>query len=438
MRPKNELFRVQKTGLFTNLDQIIDSYHPLAQLAGAIHWERFDEQFGKLYTRKGRPGIPTRLMVALHYLKHTYNESDETVVRRMVENPYWQFFCGFNEFLHKAPIDRSSMSRWRKMVGKSGLEVLLQETLAVAYELKHLRKSQLDDVVVDTTVQEKNISFPTDAKLINKAREQVVKAAQKRGIDLRQSYVRVGKTELAQYSRYAHAKQFKRARRSLRRLKTYLGRVIRDVQRKCDSIDSEFSELLQRAVKIHNQKKSSKNKIYSWHEPKVDCISKGKAHKRYEFGCKVSLMTTSRSHWIVGCIAHHGGPYDGHTLPEVLEHTKRITGRLPSNVYADKGYRRKKADMPALGSVQLHIPGTKRGKTKRQIRLLRKRSSIEPIIGHMKHDHRMARNFLKGVEGDHFNALLAASGKNLSKLLALVALSPYFFQIFWYLSFTNA
>lgn len=418
-KPKQELFRA-------SLVDLINSNHPLVKLANAMNWKRFDQEFEKCYSQKlGRPGLPTRVMVALHYLKHAFNVSDEVVVERFKENVYWQYFCGYAFFEHERPCVPTALVEWRKRIGRDGMEMMLQETLAVAMELGFLKGKELSEVTVDTTVQEKNIAFPTDAKLLNKSRERLVKVAKESGVDLRQNYSRVGKSALAQYGRYAHAKQFKRAKKSLRKLKTFLGRVARDVRRNLNLESKSLRLELQLAEQLLLQEKGSKNKIYSLHEPSVDCISKGKAHKRYEFGCKVSLATTTTGNWIVGSMAHHGAPFDGHTLSDVIAGVERIVGAKPKDVFVDKGYRGSQKLNP---QVRVHISGTKRGKNKRQLRLLRRRSAIEPIIGHTKSENRLGRNFLKGVNGDHFNALLAASGRNMCKLLALIFLFQFFVQ----------
>ena len=249
-----------------------------------------DEVFGETFCPdQGRPGISTRLIVSLHYLKYTHNLSDDDVVSAWVENPYWQYLRGMKYFEHDLPIHPSSMTRWRKRIGEAGAEELLKETIEAGLRLKAVKSYQLKRVNIDTTVQEKNIRFPTDARSYDRARQRLVKAARLRNIALRQNYNRLSKQLLAQQSRYAHAKQMKRARRRTKKLRTYLGCVIRDIERKDPQPDSELQSLLDIATRIRNQEKKDKNKIYSVHEPAVECISKGKAHKRYEFGCKVSV-----------------------------------------------------------------------------------------------------------------------------------------------------
>jgi len=269
----------------------------LVRLARAINWPFLEEQFGAVYTDGvGRPPLPTRLMAGLAILKHTYNLSDEAVCALWIENPYYQYFCGEEFFQHELPLDRSSMTNWRKRMGKERLQALLQESLAVATRTGAMKPSDLARVVIDTAVQPKNITFPTDAKLVNRAREKLVKLAKRLGVKLRQSYARVGKIELIQHQRYAHARQFKRARKAVRKLKTYLGRVIRDIKRKIaddDFLQTKFAWPLNLASRVRDQERGQRGpKVYSLHAPEVEWIGKGKPHKPYEFDVKVSVATT--------------------------------------------------------------------------------------------------------------------------------------------------
>ena len=288
------------------LDKILNGEHPLVQLADQIPWSQFDETIEPCYAENvGRPGCDTRLMIGLLFLKHAFDESDESVVARWVENPYWQFFCGFCHMQHDCPIDPSSLSKWRKRVGADRLEKMLEVTIQVAMKIGLLKQTQATRVNVDTTVQEKAIAFPTDARLYHKMRVALVRQAQRMGIPLRQSYRFVGKRALFRQGRYAHARQMRRAARMTRKLKTYLGRVVRDIQRKMADYGDPLSQQaleaqLRLAERLLAQTRTSRNKLYSIHAPEVECIAKGKAHKRYEFGCKASFVTTSKNNWIVG------------------------------------------------------------------------------------------------------------------------------------------
>jgi IS5 family transposase len=417
MQPKDRSNAGRQLGFFqTRLDDLIDVQHPLCKLADAIDWSVFNAEFGALYVESvGRPGLPIRMMVGLHYLKYTYDLSDQGVLAGFLENPYWQYFCGNEYFEHSLPLDESSLTRWRKRIGAGGVEKLLLETLETAKRGKQLTSSHLERVNVDTTAQEKAIAFPTDSRLYYKMLLHLVKLAKRHGIALRQSYVRIGKKALTKQGRYGHARQLKRARREQRKLKTYLGRVVRDIDRKAAGTDRELREKLAMAQRLLGQQRYDSNKLYSVHAPEVECISKGKAHKKYEFGCKVAVVSTSKDNWAVGIEALHGNPYDGHTLEGSLRQVERLTGVQPASAYVDKGYR---GNTGTVNNTEVHIARS-RGKSMSRNQWLwyKRRSAIEPIIGHLKSDCRMDRNRLKGKEGDRINALLAASGYNMRKLL---------------------
>ena len=430
MKPKKSPTHDRQQDLFrAELVQIINPKHPLVKLARTVNWDRLGDVFGATYSPdQGRPALSTRLMVSLHYLKYMYNLSDEDVVAEWVENPYWQHLSGMKFFEHELPINPSSMTRWRNRIGESGAEELLKETIETGLTMKAVKVSQLARVNVDTTVQEKDIRFPTDARLYDRARERLVKSAKARGISLRQNYNRKSKKLLCRQSRYTHARQMRRAMACTRKLKTYLGRVIRDIERKCPQPDRDLQLLLTTAKQIVTQKKHDKNKVYSVHEPLVECISKGKAHKRYEFGCKVSVAATSRGGWFVGALACHGNPYDGHTLTETLDQVTRIARSL-HHVFVDRGYRGHGYD----GDIKVHIDKLRRGRTARSLwRWMKRRAAIEPGIGHLKREHRMDRNRLKGIEGDRINAILCAAGMNFQKLRRFAAafLHPFVMGFF--------
>jgi IS5 family transposase len=415
MKPKESPVKERQGNLFrVELSRIVNRGHGLVKLAGAVDWNRLEEMFGSTYCPdNGRPGVSTRLMVALHYLKYTHNLSDEDVVACWVENPYWQYFSGMKWFEHEVPINPSSMTRWRKRIGEAGAEELLRETIEAGLKIKAVKPHQLKRVNVDTTVQEKEIRFPTDPRLYDRARQRLVDAAKDRDIALRQNYNRKSKHLLHKQNRYAHAHQMQRARRCTRRLKTYLGRVIRDIERKYPQPDEQLQDLLDIGTKIFRQQMRDKNKTYSVHAPEVECISKGKAHKRYEFGCKVSVAATSRGGWFLGAMAVHGNPYDGHTLSDALSQVERITSR-PDHAFVDRGYRGHGYE----GSVEVHVDKRRRGRTAKSLwRWMKRRAAIEPGIGHLKREHRMDRNRLKGKEGDCINAILSAAGMNFSKLI---------------------
>ncbi len=426
MKPKERRDGGQADLLRSRLDAILDMDHALVKLSRTIDWSFLEERFGAVYEDKpGRPPLPTRLMAGLAILKHTYDLSDEVLCERWVENPYYQFFCGEEFFQHRLVFDRSSLTRWRQRMGEEKLQALLQESLAVATKTKAIKPSDLNRVIVDTTVQPKNVMFPTDARLLNRAREILVRLAKGAGIKLRQSYGRVGKFALIQHQRYAHAKQFKRAKKALRTLRTYLGRVIRDIGRKFDGnvglLDGiALERMLARARQVLNQKQGQRGpKIYSLHAPEVECIGKGKAHRPYEFGVKVSVATTL-AHAKGGQFVTHvkslpGNPYDGHTLKTVIPDMEAMVGNIIERMLLDRGYRGHNA--PPDYKFRVFISGQKRRVTPKIKRELRRRSAVEPIIGHLKSEHRMGRNYLWHRNGDAANAVLAAAGYNFRRLI---------------------
>jgi IS5 family transposase len=404
------------------LVNLIDLRHPLVQLAQKIDWQACQTRFDALYASGiGRPGHPIRLMVGLQLLKHTSNLSDEEVVAVWVENPYWQHFCGEQYFCHDFPIDPSLMTGFRKRIGQAGCEFILGLTVTAGLATRTVAKTSLATVNVDTTVQDKAVAFPTDARLLHKARVALVRRAKKSGIELRQSYERVGKAAFVRSQRYAHARQMNRAKAQTRKLRTYLGRVIRDIERKAqgnEALQEHFTRLLQVTRRIHSQPRKRAEgdppKLYSVHAPEVECIAKGKAHKQYEFGVKVGIVSTSKESFVIGAKSLPGNPYDGHTLKECIEQAERVSGIKPQEAYTDRGYRGHGCN---TGTFKVWIAGTKRGVTAAIHRKLKRRNAVEPVIGHMKSDGRLARNFLKGVEGDAMNALLCGAGHNMRKIL---------------------
>jgi IS5 family transposase len=409
----------------SRLDQIIDLRHPLVKLARETDWAFLEQTFGEAYTDgPGQPPLPTRLMAGLIILKYTHNLSDEALCERWVENPYYQYFCGEEFFQHKLVLDRSSLSNWRKRMGEEKVKALLQESLSIATKTGAVKPSQLSEVIIDTTVQPKNVMFPTDARLLNRAREILVRLAKTCSVELRQSYARVGKFALINHQRYAHAKQFKRANRALKTLRTYLGRVIRDIARKIEGDvwlkEMVFGPILSLARRVRDQKQHSRGpKVYSLHAPEVECIGKGKAHRPYEFGVKVSVTTTLK-HPKGGQFVTHvkslpGNPYDGHTLATVIPDMEALVGNTIMRAFADKGYRGHNA--PPEYKFRVFIAGQKRRITPKIRREMRRRSAVEPVIGHLKAEHRMGRNYLWYRQGDAINAVLAAAGYNFSLLL---------------------
>ena len=415
MRPMREQDQPQREMFQIDLEQLIDMSHPLVGLGRCIDWPSFEQTMGSTYhPTHGAPGIATRLMVALHYLKYQLDLSDEDVVAAWVENPYWQHFSGERYFQHRAPIDASSMTRWRQRLGEAGAEQMLRATIETGIKMGAIRPAQLKRINVDTTVETKAIRFPTDARLYNRCRERLVKMARREGLAIKQSYQHVGRRLLMQSSRYAHARQIKRARACTRKLKTQLGRVVREIERQTFTPSAKLAKLLDTAHRIYAQQRHDKNKIYSVHEPEVACIAKGKAGKQYEFGNKVSVAVSSRGGWFVGAKSFPGNPYDGHTLAEQMKQVDNLIGDSVSQVHVDMGYR----GHDYGGGVTVHVDKRGRGRTPRALwRWMKRRAAVEPSIGHLKQEHRLERNRLKGVEGNAINAILSTAAMNFHKLL---------------------
>lgn len=424
MTPK-KTNKAPELDLFRNkLSNILDQRHALYKLAAYINWQTFEDEFGPLYCdHNGTPGKPIRLMVGLEYLKQTYALSDDQVVVRWVENPYWQYLCGEDYFQYEMPIDPSSLTRFRQRIGESGCEKLLAESIQAGLKSGTVKERDFKRVTVDTTVQEKAVTFPTDSKLLNRSRERLVKLCQRNSIKLRQTYVRKGPQAALKASRYAHAKQMKRMHRQVRTLRTYLGRVVRDIERQIaddPELQAVFAEELAMARRLLAQEKHSKHKLYSLHAPEVECLSKGKAHKRYEFGVKASITSTNKSNFIVGGQSLPGTPYDGHTLQDALAQTRRLTHTEIDEAFVDRGYRGHSEQI-----TPVYISGQRRGiKTRSLKKRLKRRQAIEPVIGHLKSDGRLDRNYLQGTVGDAMNVLLCCAGHNLRLILRHL-------RIFW-------
>lgn len=402
--------------LFMNrLSNLLNPKDALCILASQINWAAFEEAFAEHYVDgPGQPPKAIRLMVGLMMLQHMHGLSDEQVVQQWVHNPYWQYFCGYDYLQWELPADGSSLTRWRGRLGEEGLEKILAETVVTAVKTKTVAAQDLKRVIVDTTVMEKNIRFPTDSQLLNKAREKLVSMAKKYGVALRQTYVRVGATAALKAARYAHAKQFKRMKQQVKALKNYLGRTVREVERKitqvtqASAVQKKFAELLAMANRLLLQKKDSKDKLYSLHAPEAYCIAKGKVGKPYEFGCKVSLVLTHKQGLALSSQALHENQYDGHSLNRSLQKAEAIAKAEIDQAFVDKGYKGHDSK-----EKQVYIAGQKRGMTKVLKKHLKRRSAIEPHIGHMKSEGKLRRNYLKGSIGDSLNALLCAIGHNL-------------------------
>ena len=433
------------------LDQMIDLRHALAVLTRRMPWPVIEASLAPVIAHRdrkgrqvdgadlfgpsvavagagvsnaGRPRLPIRLMVALLYLKHAYNESDESLVERWAQDVYFQFFSGQDSFEPRVPCDAAQISRFRRVLGEAGVEQLLKTTIEAAVDMGAVKKAEFERVIVDTTVQQKAIAYPTDSRLLEVARKKVARMAKRAGIQLKQTHENEGKTLSRRGGGYAHAKQFKRLKAVLKRQRTILGRLVREVRRKmadlADDARARLDTWVQRAERIHRQQPKSKNKLYALHAPEAECISKGKARQPYEFGVKVSLAVTHQHGLMVGARSFPGNPYDGHTLAAQIEQTNNLLqdiGVKPTTAIVDLGYRGVDKD---LAPVEVIHRGKFKSMTPKQKTWLRRRQAIEPLIGHTKADHRMDRCWLKGADGDALNAVLCAAGFNIRWLLRAI------------------
>lgn len=441
----------------SRIDSMIDLRSPLAVLATRIPWARIEavltpkfeheDRAGQVVqgqdllgatvalvgagrSNAGRPKTPIRLMASLLYLKHSFNLSDEELCQRWGENVLWQFFSGMAYYEHRPPCDPTQIGRFRRDLGEDGLEQLLKATIDTAVVMGAVEPQALERVIVDTTVQEKAIAHPVDSRLLEIARHKVVSAAKRAGIALKQTFAKAGKELRRKAGGYAHAKQFRRLQRTVKRQRTILGIVMREVQRKLAAADfagtsakalAELMMWLERAERVRTQRRHDKNKLYAMHAPEVECIGKGKARKPYEFGVKNAVVVSHQHGLMLGARTFPGNPYDGHILSAVLEQAANLTQDLSitiRQVVVDLGFRGVDADNP--GKEIIH-----RGKFKnlspQQRGWLRRRQAVEPAIGHLKSDHRLDRCWLQGAMGDALHAISCAAGYNLRWLLRAVA-----------------
>ena len=398
--------------LLPGLKEQLSSKHPLYILANQVDWSFFDEHFKKHYREDfGRPALPIRLMVSLLILKHLRNLSDESMVEQWAENAYYQYFSGAVFFTPGPPCEASELVHFRNRIGAEGIELILKESIRI-----NGKDGREDKASVDTTVQEKNISYPTDNKLHRKIIKKCVAMADKEGIELRQSYKRTLKRLGIDQRFRSHPKNAKKARRADRKVKTIAGRLLRELIRKLPA--SMYAEDLALFQRVLEQKRNDKNKVYSLHEPDVLCISKGKEHKKYEFGSKISIALTQTTGVIIGALNIAGNQYDGHTLEAVLEQQKRLSGQTLSEIFVDRGYR----GVTKVGQKMIHSPKIfskkiSRYKQKKLRKGFSRRAAIEPVIGHLKANYRLSRNFYKGIKGDAINVMLAAAAMNFKRMI---------------------
>jgi len=424
-KKQRDLFR-------TMLIDFIDNRHELVLLADKMDWGYFEKEFSPFYSQTGRPSMPIRLMVGCLMLKRIYNLGDETLAEAWKMNPYMQYFCGMAHFEHKFPCDPSDLVHFRKRIGEKGVEKIFTYSVLV-----HGEKAQEKQVLSDTTVQENNTTFPTDAKLAKKVIDKCNVLAQREGVDQRQSYARVSKQLVRDTFNPKHPKRAVKARKASKKLRTIAGRLIRELERELTSDRLALhQEKLDLYKQIINQKRTDKNKIYSIHKPFTSCIAKGKAHKQYEFGNKVGLLTTSKTLIITAIKAFAGNPHDSKTIEPLLEQAKENDLTLPQEVVYDRGGRGKRQ----IGNAIISTPDSRPLKRdtayqrKKKRKKFRRRAAIEPVIGHLKTDFRMGQNYLHGAVSPQINAFLAATGWNLKKMMLQLkeeafSLLQFFFQL---------
>ncbi len=396
------------------LKEFINRNHELALLADRIDWKYFQDSFSEYYSNTGQPGMPVRLMVGCLLLKRLYNLGDETLAGSWIMNPYMQYFCGEAYFQHKFPFDPSDLVHFRKRIGEKGIEKIFSYSVDI-----HGKDAKSDLLLSDSTVQENNTTYPTDAKLAKRIIDKAVKIAQKENIAQRQSYKRTSKQLLRDTYNGTHPKRRKKAQKAHRKLNTIAGRVVRELQNKLpEGIMGTYSEELALYQTVLNQKINDSNKIYSLHKPFTACIAKGKAHKKYEYGNKVGLMVNPQNLVIVAIESFEGNPHDSRTIEPLLNQMKNNFQYLPQEVVYDRGGRGRteiigvKISTPKPG-LKSDSQYQKRKKRKK----FRRRAAIEPVIGHLKTDFRMAQNYLHGRASPRINAMLAATGWNLKKMM---------------------
>ncbi|UZR99668.1 IS5 family transposase [Chondrinema litorale] len=400
------------------LNDFIDMKHALVLLAEKIDWKHFEDSFSHLYSSTGQPAMPIRLMVGCLLLKRLYNLGDETLSQAWVMNPYMQFFCGEAHFQHQFPFDPSDFVHFRKRIGEEGIELIFTHSVEL-----HGKRSLSKMVVSDTTVQENNTTFPTEAKLAKKIIDSCNAVAKKEGIRQRQTYKRVGKQALRETHNGSHPKRRKQARKAQRKLKTIAGRLVRELYSQlCEEQLAVYGSHLNLFAQVLGQQRSDKNKIYSLHKSFTACIAKGKAHRQYEFGNKIGLMMNPDSLVVLAIEAYQGNPHDSKTIEPLLKQTAQNLEYLPDEVVYDRGARGVGQIEMGNKLVKVSIPKKplkrdtayqKREKRKK----FRRRAAIEPVIGHLKTDFRMGQNYLHGSESPKINALMAAAGCNLKKLM---------------------
>jgi IS5 family transposase len=406
-KPKN----TTQLGFYSTFEEQLNHRHPLYVLAGKVNWQLFEDSFSKLYSDEGRPAKAIRLMVSLLILKHVRNLSDESVVEQWAENAYYQYFSGEQLFACDEPCEASELVHFRNRIGDEGVELILKESIRI-----NGKDGEEKEGTTDTTVQEKNITYPTDSKLHRKIIKKCVAIADKKDIELRQTYTRILKKLLLAQRFRRHPKNKGIARKADRKVKTIAGRLVRELERKLSP--GEYQQEFLLFKRILSQKRNDSQKIYSLHEPHVQCLSKGKEHKKYEFGSKVSIMTTKTTGVIIGAINIVKNVHDSKTLQPAIEQQQRLTGIILKNNFVDRGYRGVKEMLGTTITIPDKPNAARTAYQKQKLRKgFKRRAAIEPRIGHLKQDHRLSRNYYSGIKGDNRNVMLAAAAMNFKRMM---------------------
>jgi len=408
---------------------MLDANDPLVALADAIDWKRIEDGLDKYYDHSnGRPGKPIRLMAGLLMLKQLENLSDENVVLQWKRNPYYQYFCGMNDYCSLLPCDSTELVKFRNRIGQEGIDVIFGASVAL-----HSEAAEEERVIIDTTVHEKNVTYPTDGKLAIKIINRLHKIAKREGIPLRRTYIKEIKGHRITLRFFRHPKKRSKAVGAMKRLRTIAKTLIRDLDRHFDDTQHKrYSEEFYLFMRVLLQKRTSHNKIYSLHESHIYAMAKGKDHKSYEYGTKASIVSTYTKGIIVGVCAHDINQHDSKTLEAALEHAHTNRTTTINEAVCDRGYRGTKE----VGKTKISIPGVhlkrdteEQKEAKRE--KFKRRAAIEPVIGHLKNDYRMARNYLKGFIGDQINLLMAACAWNLKKWVNDFIHALFFIVNYW-------
>jgi len=405
---------------------MLDSNDSLVALADTLNWDYFNESFAKYYSDEGRPAKPIRLMVGLLLLKQLENLSDESLVLQWKRNPYYQYFCGMREYQPALPCDPTDLVYFRKRIGTEGVEKIFAMSVSL-----HGKDAQDKQVIIDTTVQEKNVTYPTDGKLAIKMIHHLLRIAKEEQIQLRRTYMKEIKEHRIKLRFFSHPKKIKKARAAMKRLKTIVGILMRDISRNMSQEQLKtHQETFDLFTKVINQQMKDSNKVYSLHESHIYAIAKGKDHKKYEYGTKASLVTTMKSNIIIGVAAHQKNEHDSKTLEAALASANKHRTQPIVEAICDRGYRgRKEVDGTLICIPNKPLKRDTNYQKELKRKKFRRRAAIEPIIGHVKTDHRMQRNYLKGFVGDEINLLLAAAAFNLKKWMNLFLLFVFMLKM---------